>query len=446
MNNESDNGAPPPGGGLPESDYSRQTVRGKGLRTGYTTGSCAAAAAKAAVIGLLTGELVERVSIHLPVGREVEFAVHRGQRLDGGRVVCSVLKDGGDDPDATHGAEICATVSLAPGDPAPGAEPGTAAVPATDASKPTASGATPDVAAAPAPDGAAPQVRITGGPGVGTVTRPGTGIAVGEPAVTRVPRRMITESALAGAAAAGLPPGQDIVVEVSVPGGEEIALKTTNARLGVLGGISILGSTGVVQPYSTAAWRASVHLAIDVAAANGLPHVVLSTGTQSEAFTKSRLDLPDMAYIEAGIFSGPSLKRCVMRGIPRATHSGMIGKFSKMAMGYFVTHVAGNRVDCGYLADLAAEFGASAAVQEEMRQASSGRHFQEIAQANGLLALFPALCQRVCEASHRHLGADAGALIVDALCFDFDGTLLGSASTAPGGVPLVSPAGAAAGE
>ena len=124
----------------------------------------------------------------------------------------------------------------------------------------------------------------------------------------------------------------------------------------------------------------------------------------------------------------------------------MIGKFSKMAMGYFVTHVAGNRVDCGYLADLAAEFGASAAVQEEMRQASSGRHFQEIAQANGLLALFPALCQRVCEASHRHLGADADALIVDALCFDFDGTLLGSASTAPGGVPLLAPAGAAAGE
>ena len=449
MNDNRDNGSPP-SGGVPESDYSRQTVRGKGLRTGYTTGSCAAAAAKAAVIALLTGELVERVSIHLPVGREVEFAVHRCQRLDGGRVVCSVLKDGGDDPDATHGAEICATVSLVPADggsadsesgasgrPTPGAEPDTAAVPATDASGLTA-------------EGVAPQVRITGGPGVGTVTRPGTGIAVGEPAVTRVPRRMITESALAGAAAAGLPPGRDIIVEVSVPGGEEIALKTTNARLGVLGGISILGSTGVVQPYSTAAWRASVHLAIDVAAANGLPHVVLSTGTQSEAFTKARLDLPEMAYIEAGIFSGPSLKRCVMRGIPRATHSGMIGKFSKMAMGYFVTHVAGNRVDCGYLADLAAEFGASAAVQEEMRQASSGRHFQEIAQAHGLLALFPALCQRVCEASHRHLGADSDALIVDALCFDFDGTLLGSASTAPGGVPLVSqagaPAGAAAGE
>ena len=394
--------------GARESDYSRQTVRGRGLRTGYTTGSCAASAAKAATLALLTGEEVERVTIHLPVGRDAEFQVYRRQRLDDGRrALCSVIKDGGDDPDATHGAEICCTVSVG-------------------------SAATPD-----------DRVRITGGPGVGTVTMPGTGITVGEPAVTRVPRRMITESVLEAAEAAGLEPGQGITVEISVPGGEEIAKKTTNARLGVLGGISILGSTGVVQPYSTAAWRASVHLAIDVASTNGLPHLVLSTGTRSEEFAKSRLDLPDMAYVEAGIFSGPSMKRCVMREIPRATHVGMIGKFSKMAMGYFVTHVAGNQVDCGYLADLAAECGASPDVQEEMRQASSGRHFQEIAQAHGLLSLFPVLCQRVCDASHQYLGADAGALVIDAMCFDFDGTLLGYASTSAGGVPLVSPSGLA---
>ena len=396
------------GEGTRESDYSRQTVRGRGLRTGYTTGSCAASAAKAATLALLTGEEVERVTIHLPVGRDVEFQVYRSQRLDDGRrVLCSVIKDGGDDPDATHGAEICCTVSVAPE-------------------------ATPD-----------DRVRITGGPGVGTVTMPGTGIDVGEPAVTRVPRRMITESVLEAADAAGLEPGQGITVEISVPGGEEIAKKTTNARLGVLGGISILGSTGVVQPYSTAAWRASVHLAIDVAATNGLPHLVLSTGTRSEEFAKSRLNLPDMAYVEAGIFSGPSMKRCVMREIPRATHVGMIGKFSKMAMGYFVTHVAGNQVDCSYLADLAAGCGAPPDVQEEMRQASSGRHFQEIAQAHGLLSLFPVLCQRVCDASHQYLGADSGALVVDAMCFDFDGTLLGHASTSAGGVPLVSSSGLA---
>ena len=200
---------------------------------------------------------------------------------------------------------------------------------------------------------------IRGGVGVGTVTRPGTGIPVGDPAITRVPKRMILQSLEDAAAQCGLPDGMELVVEISVPNGVEIAKKTTNSRLGILDGISILGSTGVVQPYSTAAWRASVHLAIDVAAANDLSHLVLTTGTRSEAFAKQRLDLPDMAYIEAGIFSGHSMKRCVMRQVGRATHAGMVGKFSKMAMGYFVTHVAGNQVDTSFLARLAAECGAS---------------------------------------------------------------------------------------
>ena len=277
-----------------ESDYSRPTVRNpQGMRTGYTTGSCAAAAAKAAALMLLIGREVDQVTIRLPVGQDATLQIHRSERLDEQRVLCSVIKDGGDDPDATHGAEICVTVSR-----------------------------NPDLSG----------LKITGGPGVGTVTRPGTGIEVGEPAVTRVPRRMMAESVSEAAVAAGLEPDAGFVAQVAVTNGEEIAEKTTNARLGVLGGISILGSTGVVQPFSTAAWRASVHLAVDVAAANGLPHVVLSTGTRSEEYSRQLLDLPDMAYIEAGIFSGPSLKRCVMRKIGRATHVGMIGKFSKMAV------------------------------------------------------------------------------------------------------------------
>ena len=388
----------------PESDYSRQTVKRRQLRTGYTTGSCAAAAAKAATQALLTGRPVAEVTIHLPVGRDATFPVNRCEwSEEGSAVTCAVIKDGGDDPDVTHGAEICATVRR---DPA----------------------------------AAAAQVRIVGGPGVGMVTRPGTGIEVGEPAVTRVPRRMITDS-VAEAAAAGDDSG--FIVQVSVPGGAEIAEKTTNSRLGVLGGISILGSTGVVQPFSTAAWRASVHLAIDVAATNDLSHLVLSTGTRSEEYARQCLDLPDMAYIEAGIFSGPALKRCVMRKVGRAAHVGMVGKLSKMAMGYFVTHVAGNQVDTGFLAELAAQCGASEEVQEEMRQASSARHFQEIAQANGLLSVFPLMCRMVCDESRKLLGEDADALIVDVLCFDFDGTLLGHASTATEGVPLVAGSGLA---
>ena len=390
----------------PESDYSRQTVRRRSLRTGYTTGSCAAAASRAAVQALLTGEAVTESTIHLPVGQDVTFQVNRCEwSEDGQRVTCSVTKDGGDDPDVTHGAEICSTVWR-------DSDPGSSGV------------------------------TIVGGPGVGTVTRPGTGIEVGQPAVTRVPRRMIMESVGNAAEEQGLDRDAGFVVQLSVPGGEEIATKTTNARLGVLNGISILGSTGVVQPFSTAAWRASVHLAIDVAATNDLSYLVLSTGTRSEEYARNHLDLPDMAYIEAGIFSGPAMKRCVMRDVKRAAHVGMVGKLSKMAMGYFVTHVAGNQVDTDFLADLAQQCGASEAVQEEIRGASSARHFQEIAQANGLLAVFPRMCEMVCDQSRKQLGDDADSLIVDVLCFDFEGNLLGHASTAPEGVPLVAGAGA----
>ena len=392
--------------GTRESDYSRQTVKRRGLRTGFTTGSCAAAAAKAATQALLSGQPVDRVTIHLPVGRDATFSIHQCQWSgDSNEVMCSVIKDGGDDPDVTHGAEICCTVSR--------------------------------------DQGATGEVLLVGGPGVGTVTLPGTGIEVGQPAVTRVPRRMIIESVREAAGSHGAEAEAGFTVRISVPGGEEIAKKTTNARLGVLGGISILGSTGVVQPYSTAAWRASVHLAIDVASANQLSHLVLSTGTQSEAFAKRHLDLPETAYIEAGIFSGPALKRCVLRKVERATHVGMVGKLSKMAMGYFVTHVAGNKVDPVFLASLAAECGASPQVQEEMRQAASARHFQELAQASGLLSVFTHMCQLVCQESHKLLGEQTDALIVDALCFDFEGTLLGQASTSPDGIRLVAPSGAA---
>jgi cobalt-precorrin-5B (C1)-methyltransferase len=380
-----------------ESDYSKQTVETKKLRTGYTTGSSAAAAAKAAVISLLSGEVISSVDIRLPVGETATFNIYRCERIDQDHVLCSVIKDGGDDPDATHGAEICVTVSL-------------------DSNN--LSGLT-----------------ITGGEGVGTVTRPGTGIEVGEPAVTRVPRRMLQESVRDAALSQGRAPDTGFIAQISVPGGEEIALKTTNARLGVLGGISILGSTGIVQPFSTASWRASVHLAIDVAATNDISHVVLSTGTRSEEFSKPLLNLPDMAYIEAGIFSGPALKRCAMRNIRRATHVGMVGKFSKMAMGYFVTHVAGNRVDTEFLASLAAQCGASDDIQAEIRGASSARHFQEIAQANDLMDVFPIMCKMVCEESHKLLGEESETLVVDAMCFDFDGRLIAYASTSSEGIP-----------
>lgn len=392
-----------------ESDYSRPTVKRRAMRTGYTTGACAAAASKAAVRSLLTGEPVSEVTIHLPMGQDATFHIHRCEFLhgspDGSKVRCSVIKDGGDDPDVTSGAEICSTVSV--------------------------NG-----------DRATDRVKLAGGPGVGTVTKPGTGIPVGDPSITRVPRRMITQAVVD--TADGLGSNQAFLVEISVPGGEEIAKKTDNPRLGIVDGISILGTTGVVQPFSTAAWRASVNVSIDVAAANGLPQMVISTGTQSEEFTKRYLDLPDMAYVNVGIFTGSALKRCVQRGIGRATLVGMVGKFSKIAMGKFVTHVAGNKVDPEFLTSLAAECGASPAVQGEMRQSTSARHFQEIAQSHGVTDVFDLICRKVCEESKIHVGDRGGGLIVDSICFDFEGDILGQATTSD--EPLVLTAKASASE
>ena len=381
-----------------ESDYSRPTVKRRGMRTGFTTGANAAAASKAATLVLLTGEPVEEVTIRLPIGKDATFQVHRVQVIDERKVMCSAIKDGGDDPDVTHGAEICATVSL------------------SDSS-----------------DG---DVIIEGGPGVGTVTRPGTGIPVGDPSITRVPHRMITRSVLEAAQSVLGESDQGFIVEISVPGGEEIAKQTDNPRLGIVGGISILGTTGVVQPFSTAAWRASVNVSIGVAAANDIDQMVITTGTQSENFAKRYFDLPDMSYVNVGIFTGPSLKRCVQRGIPRATLVGMVGKFSKIAMGNFVTHVAGNKVDTEFLASLASECGASDSVQQEMRNASSARHFQEIAIENDVTGVFSLICRMMCEQCEIFLGKDASKLVVDCVCFDFEGHILGKATTSPDPIPM----------
>lgn len=386
---------PAPG---PENNVGRRTVQRQGLRTGYTTGACAAAAAKAATRALLTGRAVQEVTIHLPIHRDASFTVHDCQWVEKGKVLCAVIKDAGDDPDVTHGATICATVWRG----------------------------------AKGENG----VTILGGRGVGVVTLPGTGIPVGAPAITRVPRRMISEAVSEANSEInpGVPGG--LVVEVSVPGGEELAKKTDNARLGILGGISILGSTGIVQPFSTASWRASVNVSIDVAAANSPRLVIISTGTQSEAFAKRSLDFPQVALIDAGIFTGAALKRCMLRKIPRVVLVGMIGKLSKVAAGHFVTHVAGNKVDPSFLVGLAGECGASQQLREELLRATSARHFQEMILASGLESVFQSLCQRVCAMSQKYLGESAPPPTIDCILFDFEGHVLGQASTSSETVPL----------
>lgn len=366
-------------GGVPQP-------RGKGMRTGFTTGACATAAALGATRTLLQGHPAQSVVITLPTGQQVRFLLQRCT-LQEQQAHCSVIKDAGDDPDVTHGAEICADVAWSP----------------------------------------SPGITLLGGEGVGTVTRPGLGLEVGGPAINPVPRRMILQH-VCGLAGERLGE-QGLTVTISVPQGRELALKTLNGRLGIVGGLSILGTTGIVQPFSTAAWRASVGQSIDVAAANGIREVLMSTGGRSERFGQDLLGLSDMALIEMGEFTGFALQRAVQHHMQTVHLCGMIGKYAKMAQGHLMTHVAGNRVDPVFLAAVATGVGASPSLTAAISQANTARHVQELTIAAGFPQLFTAICEHVAERCQAHVG---GALALDVIMFDFDGRVLGRAGRSAG--------------
>lgn len=351
----------------------------KGLRTGFTTGACAAAAAKAATRCLVKGAMLSEIETTLPNRTRATFALARCERVDR-RVICSIIKDAGDDPDCTHGAELTAEVELR-------TEPG---------------------------------IEIRGGLGVATVTKTGLGLEIGGPAINPVPRRNIMEMVgeeLAGASYGGA------VVTISVPGGEDMAKKTTNARLGLLGGISILGTTGIVRPYSTAAFKASVMQEVDVAAAGGLRELVLTTGGKSEQYAMALYQqLPEQAFIQVGDFIGIGVKQCAKRGIARAIIVGMMGKLSKMANGKMQTHVAGSEVDMEFLASMAAELSASDELIASIRQANTARHVLELCREAGLVGITSLICKKVVEHCQAHAG---GKLAVETCLVDFGGALLG---------------------
>jgi cobalt-precorrin-5B (C1)-methyltransferase len=351
----------------------------KGLRTGFTTGACAAAAARAATRVLVTDCHLEAIEVTIPRGDQVRFALERCEH-EGGRARCSVIKDAGDDPDCTHGAEIVAEVELR-------AEPG---------------------------------VELRGGVGVATVTKPGLGLVVGGPAINPVPRRNITAMVEAELVDS---PWRGACVTISVPDGEERAKQTTNARLGLLGGISILGTTGIVLPYSTAAYKASVVQAIDVARERGLDQIVVTTGGKSETYAMRLLpELPVEAFIQVGDFIGVAVKHAARRAMARVTIVGMMGKLSKMADGRMQTHAAASEVNLDLLADLAAELGAAGDVVARIRAANTARHVLEIATETGIGALPSRVCRGAAEQTARHAG---NAVPVHAYLVDFDGTLLG---------------------
>ncbi len=353
----------------------------RGTRTGFTTGACAAAAAKAAVRCLVQGSPPEAIETTLPNGQHVTFALVRCER-EGLRARCAVRKDAGDDPDVTHGAEIVAEVELRP-------EPG---------------------------------IELRAGPGVGTVTQPGLGLEVGGPAINPVPRRNIREMVQQELDRA--PGPQGCVVTISIPGGAELARQTLNPRLGIQGGLSILGTTGIVRPFSTAAYKASVVQAIDVAVATGCQELVFTTGGRSEGHAMAlRPDLPERAFIQVGDFVGAGLRRAAHHQVPGVRIVAMIGKLSKMADGRMMTHAAGSDVNVGLLADLAAELGASGALQDEIRAARTARRVHELCTAAELPGLPAAVCRRAAAACHERLSGST-ALLVQLI--DFDGNLLAS--------------------
>ncbi len=283
------------------------------LRTGFTTGACATATSAAAFGALMTGQWTNSVSIQLPRGGQATFALCLKEH-ENDWAMAGTIKDAGDDPDVTHGALIRSKVWL---------------------------------------DDSRDGIQFLGGEGVGVVTKPGLPIPVGEPAINPVPREMITNSIRKLANELQVP--SNVVVEISIPGGQELARKTWNPRLGIEGGLSILGTTGIVKPFSCSAWIASIHMGIDVALANGTQHVCASTGSVSERTAQKHLGLPDWAMLDMGDFVGGTIKYLRHHPIPNLTIAGGFGKLSKLANGATDLHSRRSQVDFEFLHRLAAQ-------------------------------------------------------------------------------------------
>jgi len=351
-----------------------------GLRYGWTTGACATAATASAYTALLTGSFPDPVTITLPKGQRPAFALTRHE-LGEDSASASITKDAGDDPDVTHGAVITARVRSA--------ERGAG-------------------------------VSFSAGPGVGTVTKPGLPLAVGEPAINPVPRSMMIAAIAELAAEHGARP--DVEVQISVDSGEEIALHTWNPRLGILGGISILGTTGIVVPYSCAAWIDSIRRGVDVARAVGHQHVGAATGSTSERVLTQVYGLDEEALLDMGDFAGAVLKYLRTHPVPRLTIAGGIGKLAKLADGHLDLHSGRSQVNLEFLASLAGEVSAPPSLLERIRAANSALDVLQVCQAAGVPIgdLVASRARLMCEQT---LG-DA-PVAVDIIVIDRAGTIVG---------------------
>jgi len=351
------------------------------LRKGWTTGACATAAGAAAFQALASGVFPDPVTITLPGGEEPSFALKR-RSLDGETATASVIKDAGDDPDVTHGAEIA--VTLRPGKPGSG-------------------------------------ISFRAGEGVGTVTKPGLPIPPGEPAINPKPREMIAAAITQLARSHGRP--ADVEVTVSIPGGEVLARDTWNPRLGIVGGLSVLGTTGVVIPYSCSSWIHSIHRGIDVARATGLDHIAGATGRTSEEAVRALYALPEGALIDMGDFAGGMLKYLRRHPVPRVTIAGGFGKLVKLGQGAMDLHSARSQVDFPALAALARDTGAADTTADAMAKANTAAEVLALAREHRL-PLADAVAARARESA---LATLAGDIDLDVVVIDRSGAVAGRA-------------------
>ena len=354
---------------------------GRPLRKGWTTGTCACAAAAAAYQALLTGAFPDPVTVALPRGGNATLPLSRAE-LRNGEAVAGIIKDAGDDPDVTHGAEVVVAVA--------GASLGSGVV-------------------------------FRAGVGVGTVTLPGLPLPPGEPAINPAPRAMIGRAI--GEIAARRGGSGDVVVTVSIPGGEALAEKTLNGRLGIKGGLSILGTTGIVVPFSCSAWIHSIHRGIDVARAAGISHLAAATGSTSEAAVKRLYDLPEPALIDMGDFVGGTLKYLRTHPVPKLTLAGGFGKLVKLAQGHLFLHSSKSRVDIGELAASLGGLGASPDALAAARGRTPPRRCSAIAETSGL----PLARHVAGRARAVALDALSGETALEVLVFDRAGRLTGGA-------------------
>jgi cobalt-precorrin-5B (C1)-methyltransferase len=362
---------------FPRKPRSRRT-----LRTGFSTGTAAAAAARAALRELLGVAVPEMERVELPPGGSLDIPLaHHG--MAGSRGEAVVVKDAGDDPDVTHGAEIGARVGFS--------------------------------------SHSREALQLLGGEGVGRVTKPGLPLPVGEPAINPVPRLMVRAGLASVWRETGIPP-RALTVEIFVPRGEELARHTLNPRLGILGGLSILGTTGLVRPFSHQAYRATIITALRVARALGLTQVVLTTGGKSEEFLKKHLPaLPEEAFVQMGDYVAFALRAGVRLGFGHLTVGAFFGKALKIAQGFGQTHASRGLVNFQELGRTTQALTGNPLLARAVDQAHTAREVLEILPAGAREAVVGEVGRRMLEALRRHAGPVPE---LQAVILDFAGTVL----------------------